>query len=878
MDARAASVDLVRQLIHVLCRDAPDDPDARQRLLSLALQIMGCNVSLALVEDESAVCDSMRATIRSAARPGASTRFDELHTKLVQTVKDSNKRARILLLLTMIGRDKQRSRPGTGVRGAWSGNEGNLGILHSALENNAGIHANGGVPPPRGNSRNSNRAKDDNRNRSNQALGMPRGRDPAVQRSTGVSEAKEPLLVRDILYICQGIDGTYIKFKRNLVSGCEEFSISKEAGVRPVTKKLILQLCELGWLFQRVQVFVQSRSVYEGGSVRQAFCYAVNKELRDYYRLMAVLETQSVQPLPTAFPSQKSSQTDGGEMLTTESTENRSSSNAPYLSLRRLAVWLAEPMRRMRILAFIIDQTEKQHGGELAGGIYARTQTGDPFAKEFVMRILRRVSVPLFKMIKRWVFEGELADTNGEFFIKEAKLKKAEDREVDMWREGYSINIAMLPAFVSPTLADKILRAGKSINFLREYCGDMEWVQEQAAAAQDSADESMTYGHMESLQQLVDEASSLVDQRLIEIMFKKFHFVVHCTAVKRFLLLGQGDFVQSLMDFIKPELDKDSVKVSEIQLAGHLRAAIHASSAKYDDDEVLDRLHARKSKGFGLQRGWDVFSLEYRVNQPLSTVFTPKNMSSYLRVFRLLWKLKHAEQTLNKVWHSLQCMDGSLNRLPIGGSGELARKLLRHAFMIRSKLSHFCTNFQYYIMFEVLEGAWRSFTLQATSATDLDKLLHAHECYLATIVTRCLLDEDTQTLRDTLEKMFETVEKMIGLVNRLDSEISTVMTKHRSQVMQQRRGMEENAWGGSQHGKNEEIDLDIVQYNSVKEVIDDLLRTYEFSIGQFTRDLPPQAHVDLRFLIFRLDFAELYMRKEQDGAEEEFDGEDTFRG
>lgn len=79
--------------------------------------------------------------------------------------------------------------------------------------------------------------------------------------------------------------------------------------------------------------------------------------------------------------------------------------------------------------------------------------------------------------------------------------------------------------------------------------------------AQAAAEETMTYGNVETLQQIVEEASSLVDQRLIELLFKKFHFVLHCTAIKRFLLLGQGDFVQSLMDFVKPELDKEATKV-----------------------------------------------------------------------------------------------------------------------------------------------------------------------------------------------------------------------------------------------------------------------------------------------------------------------------
>ncbi len=37
----------------------------------------------------------------------------------------------------------------------------------------------------------------------------------------------------------------------------------------------------------------------------------------------------------------------------------------------------------------------------------------------------------------------------------------------DLWRAGYWVAPAQLPAFISGALASKILRAGKSINFLQ---------------------------------------------------------------------------------------------------------------------------------------------------------------------------------------------------------------------------------------------------------------------------------------------------------------------------------------------------------------------------------------------------------------------------
>ena len=45
-------------------------------------------------------------------------------------------------------------------------------------------------------------------------------------------------------------------------------------------------------------------------------------------------------------------------------------------------------------------------------------------------------------------------------------------------------------------------------------------------------------------------STSQVDRRLIETLFNKFHFAKHCDAIRRYLLLGQGDFVQALMDLV----------------------------------------------------------------------------------------------------------------------------------------------------------------------------------------------------------------------------------------------------------------------------------------------------------------------------------------
>jgi gamma-tubulin complex component 3 len=65
-------------------------------------------------------------------------------------------------------------------------------------------------------------------------------------------------------------------------------------------------------------------------------------------------------------------------------------------------VWLAEPIRRMRLLATLADATEGLSGGALAGAIYAHVHAhGDPFVRSYTSRVLQAACVPLFEMIRR---------------------------------------------------------------------------------------------------------------------------------------------------------------------------------------------------------------------------------------------------------------------------------------------------------------------------------------------------------------------------------------------------------------------------------------------------------------------------------------------
>jgi gamma-tubulin complex component 3 len=74
--------------------------------------------------------------------------------------------------------------------------------------------------------------------------------------------------------------------------------------------------------------------------------------------------------------------------------------------------------------------------------------------------MLERISVPFYIMMQRWIYEGELEDPRGEFFI----ACNPEIEEEDMWQKKYYIRQKMLPAFIGDSLAKKVFCTTKGLS------------------------------------------------------------------------------------------------------------------------------------------------------------------------------------------------------------------------------------------------------------------------------------------------------------------------------------------------------------------------------------------------------------------------------
>ncbi|PIA53361.1 hypothetical protein AQUCO_00900144v1 [Aquilegia coerulea] len=842
--------DLIRELVvRLLSNSSPTQSIDSERALKYAMRILSSRMTPSISIDEASMVESIKRNLVNEGKSSDALNFADLYNKFSSKSGPGSVKNKwgLMYMLKVISEDRKKDKK--------SDSRVSSGFFASTV--------NGGLPALFDDLNENSRKTLDN-GKSSSRFGGGGGvlliskdsenfRDLAFREFGNLlkeeSEVLEGVLVRDVLYTCQGIDGKYVKFDKNL----DGYAVGDSVKVPRATKVMVRKLCELGWLFRKVKGYVSECMdrfpAEDVGTVGQAFCAALQDELSEHYKLLAVLEAQSMNPIP----------------MVSEAT-----STGNYLSLRRLLVWFAEPMVLMRLMAVLVDSCKVLRGGAMAGAIHNHAQHGDPLVQEFMRRLLRRVCSPLFEMVRSWVLEGELDDIFAEFFVLGQPVKAE-----SLWREGYRLHGGMLPSFISQSLAQRILRTGKSINFLRVCCEDQGWADAalEAAAAVGTTTRrgGLGYGETDALEALVIEAAKRIDKHLMDVMYKRYKFKEHCLTIKRYLLLGQGDFVQYLMDIVGPDLSEPANTISSFKLAGLLESAIRSSNAQYDDPDMLDRLRVKMMPHGSGDRGWDVFSLEYDARVPLNTVFTESVMAQYLRIFNFLWKLRRVEHTLIGAWktmkpnritsHFLTKQEGAVKQQFVS--------TLRRCQVLWVEMNHFVSNLQYYIMFEVLEVSWAHFVDEMEAAKDLDDLLAAHDKYLDSIVEKSLLGERSHSLFKTLFVLFDLILQFRSHADRLYEGIHELQARTvdhskssrgrtKSRLKSNNESSEVGTWvSGGRKALTQRAGEFLRDTRKDLEVV---AKEYSSSLEGFISQLPLQQHVDLKFLLFRLDFTEFYSR------------------
>jgi gamma-tubulin complex component 3 len=554
--------------------------------------------------------------------------------------------------------------------------------------------------------------------------------EPEPQQNRPVTREKniatESELLRDLPFNLQGLSSKHFTF-----TGSESVKLPTDIPVPIVS--LLYTLAEPCLLYKKLADFTQSS---DGGLVSQSLRAAINTELRSYLSLVATLEGETRRA-----------------MTTVEQNQDKEGVRQAGVTLKRCVIWTRDATMGLRLMSLIVEESKQKRGGQLISLIHGFSSShGDPFVSTFAARLLAHVTRPFYDMLRRWIYDGELVDPFHEFFVTEPDPNTRPDVDprrvaTSVWEDKYKIDKIMIPTIISDELAKKIFLIGKSLNFTRHNCGDSDWVIEYSKTNSKSLD----YANTATLSSSIDTAYATTMSRLTMLMSTKFHLFTHLTAIKKYILLSQGDFIDLLMESLAPNLDRPANSQYRHTLTSQLEHAIRHSNAQYDNADVLRRLDARMLELSSGEIGWDCFTLEYKISAPCDVVITQWASTQYLKVFNLLWRIKRVEFSLNASYR--RCMTGA--RGVLRSVDERLGSDWKRARCVVAEMVHFVNQLQYYILFEVIEASWEQLeTAMQKPYSTLDDLIEAHTKYINSITHKGLLGQQKHATTGHREDSF----------------------------------------------------------------------------------------------------------------------------
>ncbi|OBZ70405.1 Spindle pole body component alp6 [Grifola frondosa] len=689
---------------------------------------------------------------------------------------------------------------------------------------------------------------------------------------TGRSHLPEQLILRDTLYLLQGISGKYVHFSSGRDSDQNNelvFTDDPKYIISTPTKALVHKLAEVGHLYHRVDTFVREREGKVGvGMIEQSLCHHLQTQLTEYYRLIAVLESQ----MATASISDGSPAEDG-----TDRAEETG------LTLKRLDVWIEDWRLRMRMMSVCVEGARDAQGGALVNLIHGYADNGDPFVRKFTDQLLEEVSKPFFATLHKWLFSGELNDPFSEFFVavdpELAHLQYVQPSSIGgvgsltsddgfgggdvedvlgehegglkLWETKYQFQKDMLPSFVGETFGRKIFSTGKSLNFIRYSCHDIDWVATREKLSNTGG--TLKYSDIVGLERSIDTAYQIASQRLFDIFFEKYRLLDHFRALKQYLLLGHGDFTDQLMETLSASLSRPANTLYRHNLTATLESAIRSSNAQNDPPDVLRRLDARMLEYSHGEIGWDVFTLEYKVDAPIDTVLDPEAMTKYLKLFNHLWKIKRIESVLNKGWMRMAGGARTFLRVP-----ELEYDWHQIRIVV-AEMIHFIRQLEAYSQLEVIECSWKDLVeFVQKKEGDLDALIETHRAYLDRMVKKVLL---LSPKAGREENLLSSVRDMFSIILQFREATDDFYNYCLSESARRdaEKDTERGVFTHLDHGAEKQPDPETLA--SILSRVREYGSSFSARAQTIVQGLQNHPDLDCRFLGIRLSFSDFYRSK-----------------
>ena len=383
----------------------------------------------------------------------------------------------------------------------------------------------------------------------------------------------------------------------------------------------------------------------------------------------------------------------------------------------------------------------------------------------------------------------------------------------EIWNKRYKLISSNVPIFFNKNLTIKIFEIGKCVNFIRKFCNEPSYSlmklkqkltleieteekirqkfenQKNLIFIEDNYDritnksikiennlekllekntryikalnflmrlEDVTKLNLSMLPEIYSEIEVIhkeINKELISIIFKKFKFMNNLNSINRYLLLGQGDMMQYLMDLLFDELKKPANQLYKHNLQSILDTAIRASNAQYHDPDCLKKLNIKlMDKSLG-DTGWDIFVMEYMIESPLTVIFSKDLLQKYQILFFFFWKLKRLEFSQNhQIWRNFMNYSHELK-----GKFENLRPHIHKSMLFNHKIIHFVSTLHNYLTLEVLETQYKRLVEKLNNIEYLDDLIQIHKNFVDSVIEQSLLNPDNSSIYKKILEIFDLI-------------------------------------------------------------------------------------------------------------------------
>lgn len=434
-------------------------------------------------------------------------------------------------------------------------------------------------------------------------------------KTMGVSEQA---LLHDLTFALQGVEGSLIRFNEQTAA----MAIALTNKIPEPVRQLVNKIAECGTFCYHIRRAMSHHHPGGMGVIKQSLLRAAEVELREYLKVVACFEE-------TVGVNGKE-----GHMMT----------------LRKALLWFSEYIPRLSFLHTILIESRDLSGGAIITAIHRYLSHGHPQVSEMASRLLNEVLHPFFGTLIEFVRYGNLQDPFNEFFIR--KHPDGESSSSEKWTTTWTIQDALLPAVITRKFAEKVMLTGKTRSFLSTLGSSME-VEEQF--------DDLINSRPADVIALVERECQLACQQISQLLVEKYALRTHLKAIRDFMHFGRGDFACALIEFSSGHLSKPAASMFRHALVSCLDQALLSLPKNAAPVDIRDRMDVRLHETTNPKcTGWDVFTLDYKVEAPLDIILSTVAMSQHANISHFLWSLRRVYFTMQGCWNRVQQMQRTI--------------------------------------------------------------------------------------------------------------------------------------------------------------------------------------------------------------------------